>query len=133
MRVLRYLGAVLAAGTAFWLCPVLLAFFVFLTDTKLDNLGQIDNAPYRAALLLLILTPFAVVMFGSLFLVTSAVLRRLHGYSFHTLVIASIIVAVCIGAMPLLKVYPSLALLKTLQSHLACLASAALFVCCRVQ
>jgi hypothetical protein len=98
MRVLRYLGPVLAAGTAFWLCPFLLAVIIFLTDTKLDNLGRIDNAPYRAALVLLVLTPFSVVMFGLLFLVTSAVLRRLHRYSFHTLVIASVIVAVCIGA-----------------------------------
>src|SRR5205823_4090220 len=41
MRVLRYLGAVLAAGTASWLCPFLLAVFVFVTDTKVDNLGRI--------------------------------------------------------------------------------------------
>src|SRR5438093_9960754 len=98
MRVLRYLGAVLAAGTASWLCPFLLAVFVVVTDTKVDNLGRIDNAPYRAAGGLLFLTPFAVVTFGLFFLVTSAVLRLLHRYSFHTLVIASVVVAVCIGA-----------------------------------
>ena len=84
MRVLRYLGAVLAAGTASWLCPFLLAGFVFVTDTKVDNLGRIDNAPYRAAGGLLFLTPFFIIMFGLFFLASSAVLRLLHRYSLHT-------------------------------------------------
>jgi len=98
MRVLRYLGAVLAAGTASWLCPFLLAVFVFVTDTKVNNLGRIDNAPYRAAGGLLFLTPFFIIMFGLFFLASSAVLRLLHRYSLHTLVIASVIMAVCISA-----------------------------------
>jgi len=97
MRVLRYLGAVLAAGTASWLCPFLMAVFIFFTDTKVDNLGRIDNAPYRATYILLFLTPFFIVTFGLFFLASSSVLRLLRRYSFHTLVIVSVIVAICIG------------------------------------
>ena len=78
--------------------PVFPGAFTYLTDTKVDNLGRIDNAPYRAAFGLLFFTPFAVAVFGFLYLVTTAVLHRLHRYSFRTRVIVSVILAVCIGA-----------------------------------
>src|SRR5258706_11822505 len=97
MRFLRYLGAVLAAGSASWLCPFIFAAFIFVTDKKVDNLGRIDNAPYRAAGIFLFLTPLFVVMFGLWIFATSAVLRLVHRYSLQSLIITSVIVALCTG------------------------------------
>ena len=59
---IRLLIAVIAAGTATSLCPFVLAVFILATDSRVDNLGRIDNAPWRAAFILMFLSPVTIIL-----------------------------------------------------------------------
>jgi hypothetical protein len=89
----------LAAGTASWLYPLFVAAYVWGTDTALNNLGQPDNSPRRAAYFLFLLTPLFIVLIGLFFLGISAGLRYFSRYSFRTLVVVSASTAFCMGAL----------------------------------
>lgn len=64
MKALRYVRAVLGAGAASWLLPMLMLVYSGFTDTGFDRLGEVDNAPRRAMFVLLLMSPIIISLSG---------------------------------------------------------------------
>lgn len=99
MKTLRLIGAALAAGAAATAVPVTLTVYVIATDTGLDNLGQPDDAPKRAAGLLLSLSPIFMVLIGGLMFVGAAVLHGARRHALKTLLSLALLLGAGLGAL----------------------------------
>jgi hypothetical protein len=89
MKAAKYLLTILASGAAFWLPPFLIGIYVIYTYTGVDSLGYTDDAPLRAASLLIGFSPIAIIIFGSAIAVTAGTLRLFKCNSLKALLLTS--------------------------------------------
>ena len=87
----------MAAGGAAWVVPAVMSMSVFLSGPGVDSSGSPDNAPYRAAAFLLILSPIFIGLLSAYFFAVAYVLRRLGIMSLLSLVSVNLVLSLVIG------------------------------------
>jgi hypothetical protein len=94
---MRLLTSAFAAGVASLVLPVALDIIVFFEGPGIDAAGRPDNDPYRAAAVLLMLTPAFLVLATGYFVLATWALRHLDRLSRATLLALSAAVALAIA------------------------------------